>query len=849
MKKTLVWRFITIGVILLVWGWSLFPLTDKPFYDVFRKEAKDKVDSTFEEIIEQAKTIDNSNEGSFVTPAKAVLIIANEKKVDLRDYIPIYDQPDASNSAVVNYVRRRAAGKLKLGLDLRGGTEFIIAFDEDELKESDPDKKVEEARSEIIEIVRNRVDQSGLVEAQIQPIGPTTISLKIPSIDADDVHSYRKIVEATAKLDFRLVHENNASIVNQEGTDGFVPPVGYERMELRETGGADEPDQILYVKQIPERISGRHIKRALRNISEFGGNSVSLEFNFEGANLFHQLTKDSVGRRLAIVLDGTIYSAPNINEPISGGRAEITGNFTQEEAENLSIVLRCGNLPVPIKIEGEFSTDPTLGKDSVKSGAYAAIGGLILVMFFMTIYYFSAGIVADLALTANILLVLGTLTIAGATITLPGIAGIVLTIGMAIDANVLIFERIREELANKKSLANAVHTGYSRAFSTIMDANLTTLFAAAILYYFGSGPIRGFAVTLSFGIFASLFTALFMTRAVFDLMIIADWIKNVRMLSLFKFNDIDFMRFRKITTVFSVLLILGSLGALIFRGKSAFGVDFMGGTAITFNYKEEIPPSDIRKALEKKGFEDVRVSYKMSVSQDTQLMELVLAQSLSSDTDTKSEIKDYLNGLYPNAEFSKGTTQFIGGLVGKRFAKQAMWAFLWGVVGIIIYITFRFEFGYAMGAVTALIHDIVICTGIFLVANMGERQLSLPVIAALLTIMGYSLNDTIVVFDRIRENLGLIKKTSFIDIINMSINHTLSRTMLTSLTTLFVVVTLYLFGGGAINDFALIMLIGVIVGSYSSIFVASPVMLFWHNRKQREKNPATTSSSLAKSAV
>ena len=848
MKKSLIWRFIVLALVLLVWGGSLFPLKDKPFYDVFQKEAKEKVDTQFEEIVKKAQEIDDSNPGSFVTPAKAVLRTANEMKIDLRDYISIYDQPNAPNSAVVNYVRRRAAGKLKLGLDLRGGTEFIIAFDEKELKKNDAEKKPEEARGEIIEIIRNRVDQSGLVEAQIQPIGPTTISLKIPSIDTDDVYNYRKIVEATAKLDFRLVHENNATFVGQEGSKDFTPPVGYERMELKDSGGADQPTQILYVKQIPERIGGRHIKRAFRNISEFGSNSVSLEFNFEGANLFHEVTKENVGQRLAIVLDGTIYSAPNINEPISGGRAEISGNFSQEEAENLSIVLRCGNLPVPIKVEGEFSTDPTLGKDSVISGAYAAIGGLILVTIFMFIYYFTAGIIADMALAANVLLVLGTLTIAGATITLPGIAGIVLTIGMAIDANVLIFERIREELANKKSIANAIHTGYNRAFTTIMDANLTTLFAAGILYYFGSGPIRGFALTLSFGIFASLFTALFMTRTLFDLLIMTNWIKNVRMLNVFKFNNINFMGLRKLSVILSMVVVLASIGILVVRGKSAFGVDFTGGTAITFNYKQEIQQAEIRELLEKNDFGDVRVSYKSSVSQDTQLMEIVLSQPLSSDSDIKSDIKTILNTTYPQAEFSKGTTQFIGGLVGKRFAQQAIWAFFWGVVVIIIYITLRFEFGYAMGAVAALVHDIFICTGIFLIANMGGRQLSLPVIAALLTIMGYSLNDTIVVFDRIRENLGLIKKKSFIDIVNLSINHTISRTLLTSLTTMFVVLALYLFGGGAINDFALIMLVGVIVGSYSSIFIASPVLLFWHDRKQPERAPAT-SPDLAKSTV
>lgn len=835
MKKSLIWRFVTIGAVLAAWTFSLFPITDRPFYDVLQKEAKDKVDSDFEELISNARKIDNSNPGSFVTPAKAIVRVANEMKLTLRDYIPIFDQPNASNSTVVNFIRRKAAGKLQLGLDLRGGTEFIIAFESDELEKGDPTKEVEEARDEIIEIVRNRVDQSGLVEAQIQPTGPTTISVKIPSIDSDDVHRYRKIIEATAKLDFRMVHEDNQSLVTQEDQADFKPPLAYERMVLTPSENSEDEPQILFVKRFPESMSGENIKRAYRNMNEFGSNSVSLEFNMEGAKLFYDITAKNVGRRLAIVLDGTIYSAPNINEAIAGGRAEISGDFTQEEAENLAVVLRCGNLPVPIKIEGEFSTDPTLGRDSVKSGAYAAIFGLIGVTIFMVIYYLTAGIVADIALVANILLILGTLTIAGATVTLPGIAGIVLTIGMAIDANVLIFERIREELLNKKSLATAVRAGYGRAFVTIIDANLTTLFAAGILYWFGSGPIKGFAVTLSFGIFASLFTSLFMTRAIFDFLLLSDSLKNIKMFNLFKFKNINFLNKIPIAKILSLTLIAISVITVLVRGKSALGVDFTGGTSVSFNYVSEVPPSSISDVLEKSGFQDPRISYKTSASQDTKLMEIVLGQAFSSERDVKSELKSILNKEFPESEFSKGSMIKIGGLVGKRFSKQTLLALFWGLVVIVIYITLRFEFGYAVGAAGALVHDVAICIGIYLLFNMGARQLSLPVIAALLTIIGYSLNDTIVVFDRIRENLGLIKKTDYLDVINLSINHTLSRTMLTSLTTLLVVITLYFFGGGAINDFALVMLIGVLVGSYSSIFVATPIMIYWNNRKERQK--------------
>ena len=844
MSKSIIWRLVIIFSVLLGWGYSLFPPKDRPFYEVLFKEVDGNADSELEKVVEEAKKIDNSNPDSFLTPPKAVLRVANESKVNLRDYIPLYNQPEASNQAVVNYVRRRAAGKLRLGLDLRGGTEFIITFDSDELEKNDPDKEVVAARDEIIEIIRNRVDQSGVVEAQILPVGQSTISLKIPSINADDVQGYREIVQATAKLDFRLVHQSSASLVAQEGNDDFTVPAAYERMEMKAAADSNEPNRVLYVNRFPESIGGRHIKRAFANVNEFGSYSISLEFNGEGAKLFYEVTKDNVGRQLAIVLDGTVYSAPNINEAISGGRAEISGNFSPEEANKLGVVLRCGNLPVPISIEGEFSTDPTLGKDSVKSGAYAALAGLVLVVLFMLIYYFTAGFIADLALAANILLVLGTLTIAGATITLPGIAGIVLTIGMAIDANVLIFERIREEFANKKTIANAIHTGYSRAFITILDANLTTLLTALVLYKFGSGPIRGFAVTLSIGIVASLFTSLFMTRTIFDILLWTGRIKKVRMLHIFNFGNFNFLGFRKVATIVASILILGSVLTLGIRGKSAFGVDFTGGTAVTFNYIQEVPARDIRTKLETDGYENIGVAYKSSASQDTRLMEIVLGGVVLKETDIKSDIQKILNNAFPEAKFSGGTTKMIGGLVGKRFTKQAMWAFFWSIIGIVLYITFRFEFGYAVGAVAALFHDILICTGIFLIANMANRQISLPVIAALLTVLGYSLNDTIVVFDRIRENLGLIKKKSFLEIVNLSINQTLSRTMLTSLTTLCVVLTLYFFGGGAINDFALVMLAGVLIGSYSSIYIATPVMIFWQNKRETE-NASKASSSLA----
>ncbi len=850
MKNSVPGRLFVIFIILLGWWYSLYPINDRPFYDVLREEINRDTDvNEIENIIKKAQEIEKikAAEGLAMSPAKAVKLAASDLKVNLRDFISIYNQPKASNDVVINFVRRKAAGKIRLGLDLKGGTEFIIAFDEEEFKKNEPEKEITEAQQEIIEILRNRVDQSGIVEAEIKPIGPSTISLKIPSIDTDDIQKNRELIQRTAKLDFRLVHEDSATLVSNEKNEDFVPPAAYERMEMANSSDAETPTQILYIKRIPESVGGKHILRAFPNVNQFGSYSVSLEFNTEGARLFHDVTSANTGRRLAVVLDGTVYSAPNINEPIAGGRAEISGSFSSEEATDLGVVLRCGNLPVDISIEGEFSTDPTLGRDSVESGKNASICGLVAVIIFMVIYYRTAGIVATIALTANILLVLGTLTIAGATITLPGIAGIVLTIGMAVDANVLIFERIREELDNKKSTPNAIHTGYNRAFITILDANLTTLFTALILYKFGSGPIRGFAVTLSIGILASLFTSLFMTRAIFDLFIWMDKLKNLNLSPWFTVKNVKFLNFRKLTSLASVILIVILAALMTGRGKSALSVDFTGGSAITFNYSNEISPSKIKEVLNKNDYKDTRVAYKASAQQETRLLEIVLGGVVQKDKDVKTDIRDLLNKDFPAAELSGGSEKRIGALVGNQFMKQAIYAAIWALVTIIMYITIRFEFSYALGAVAALAHDVVICTGLFLIANLGERQISLPVIAALLTIMGYSLNDTIVVFDRIRENFGLVKNMSVKELVNLSLNQTFSRTVLTSFTTLLVIIILYVFGGGAINDFALVMLIGVIIGTYSSIFIATPVMMFFRDRK--EKGSAVTSTANLKKST
>lgn len=885
MKSSLLWRFALIVVVIVAWTVSLFPLHDRDVHVIFQKMARPQVEDLqqqaesaretveqlqaklegaeeggrkaeklseklaeaqaeadeakklldqYDELIETVEKLHAQHPGWawYRTYEEAAKRGADRRAIRLREFVPVPLQPSASNNLVLSRVRNKATGKLRLGLDLQGGTEFIIGFDADDIKTNDPPERI---RDQIITILSNRVDSMGVSEPEIKAAGETTISLRMPSVTEDSKADIRRTIKQTAKLNFHIVHENNQDLAKQyrESPEDFETPLGYTRKEMEIERDGDIQTEILFIKRRSTDVKGEDVNRATATFGEFGSYSISLEFTSDGAGNFSDVTSENVGRRLAIVLDGKVYSAPNINEAISGGRAQITGSFSPEEAQRLAGVISAGNLPVSISIDSEFGTDPTLGKDSIRSGVQATLWGLAAVVVFMLLYYRIAGAIAILALGINILLVMGTLTLAGATITLPGIAGIVLTIGMAVDANVLIFERIREERKHGKTLWNGLKAGYNRAFVTIVDANLTTLITALILFRVGTGPIRGFAVTLSIGILASMFTALFMTRTIFDLLISRGWVTKLSMFSFFENPNFKFLNVRKIAASISVVVLLFSLGTALMRGRDALSIDFTGGTAVALQHESDAPPSvgDIRKVLQNAGFEEVRPGYKSAAQEESRLLEVSLPERSTNEAQMNPvDIADALNEAFPEANFTIGQTNSIGGLVGERFQQKALLAGVLAAVAVILYISFRFEFTYGIAAVVALVHDVLIAMGIYLLCG---RQLSLTVVAALLTIMGYSLNDTIVVFDRIREDLALITKGTYRDIINISINQTLSRTVLTSLTTLLVVIILFLFGGGAINDFALIMLIGVVVGTYSSIFVASSMVAIWHKTSRQ----------------
>lgn len=700
---------------------------------------------------------------------------------------------------------------VNLGLDLKGGMHLILGIEYDELDENARKDAVLRA----IEILRNRIDSIGVGETVIQQQGEREILVQLPGVTDRD--TALAMIGTTAKLEFHLVSDNPTLM--KKAIEGTVPK-GYMLKYTK-----DENDPVLLEDDVA--MSGETIVDAMVDFDQARQPYISMRFNNEGAKLFGKLTKDNVNRRLAILLDGVVLSAPNINEAIMGGSAQISGRFTFDEASLLALSLRSGALPVEIVIEEERTIGPLLGQDSIDAGISATITGGVLVLIFMLIYYLQAGIFSSLALAINLLLIFGIMGFLNAmlpasqlTLTLPGIAGIILTLGMAVDANVLINERIREELKSDRPIQSAVTNGFSKALKAIVDSNTTTLIAAFMLFQFGSGPIKGFAVTLSVGLMASLFTALYVARTIFDLAIHLNLVKKLKMLSFFSDTKIDFVSKRKICYGISAILVVLSVFALVSKKDAAYGIDFVGGQIQEYRFERRIPVDDLRDVLNGAGLEEA------VIQQFDQYPENVMVRT--SD-DTEKKVMETFRESFTDNSFEILRIEKVGPVVGKALRKAALLAIVFALGGILIYVGFRFKhFDFATAGIIALLHDVFITLGILIMLN---RQVDLLVVTALLTIAGYSINDTIIIYDRVRENMVKSGRTSLAEIINKSINQTLGRTILTTITTLIVVISLYTKGGEVLNTFALTLLIGFIAGTYSTIFIASPLVLAWDKKK------------------
>jgi len=701
--------------------------------------------------------------------------------------------------------------KIALGLDIKGGTSFLIRL-------MGGDKEINKGMlDQAVEVIRKRVDYFGAGEPIISPVGNDRILVQIPGLDTAKIQEARDQLSRVAKLEFRLVYPDNGGRLKAIDAGKEVIPPEY-RIEVYKppTEGNEKPrEERLLVKKKAD-LGGNRVSESHAYFGNEGW-AVQLKFDSEGAKQFGRITEQYKGHRFAIVLDGVIQSAPVIRDAIYGGDAVITGRFTEKEARSLASVLE-NPLQTPVSIEEERSVSPTLGMDSIRASILAGLMGLAITLVCVLIYYKLAGLVACLALLVNIVLLVGAFQLipGGVTLTLPGIAGIILTIGLAVDASVLIYERLREEMALGKSLKIAVQTAYQKAFSSIFDANVTTLITAAILFWKASGPVKGFAISLTLGILASLFTALIVGRNCLGWFVDTGRVKRMSMLHLISSKNINFLGKGFIACMCSLALLIAGASAFYLRGEKNFGVDFRGGDLITLSSPNTIDVGQVRDALKPLGLADA------SIQESAQGGKSYI--TVRTPLNTSDKVEKQIIQAMPGAGFMVEGSERVGALVGGELAKSSLVALGLGILGILIFVTFRFELSFAVGAIVALLHDVFMTVGVF--ALLGH-ELTLTMVGAVLTIAGYSINDTIVVYDRIREGLASGRRGTIEQIMNESINQTLSRTILTSTVTLIPILCLFLIGGAVLRDFSLAIIIGVVVGTYSSIFIASPIVLWW----------------------
>ena len=778
---------------------------------------------------------------------------------------------------------------LNLGLDLQGGIHLVLEVKTEGMEQQEAQDAVAQAQ----EVIRNRVDQFGVAEPTIQRQGDNRIIIELPGVQ--DVQRAKDLVGQTALLEFQLLEPSEdrtrliqridqvlapeeeeeeedlllsstaesaplSSMLNFAGEDLTVSGRDLQRVKnLLNTPEAQEliPADVefifsskpagaegnefyfLYLVGKKPKMTGHMIQDAFVSIGQvveyMGQPIVNFSTTDEGVRLFSRITGSHIGERMAIVLDESVYSAPVIQSKISEGRGIITGSGTQEEAKDLAIVLRAGALPAEVEIIEDRTVGPSLGRDSIEQGKTAAIYSMVLIAIFMILYYRATGLIADFALLLNMLFIMAVLAGFHATLTLPGIAGIILTIGMAVDANVLIFERIREELRSGKTIRAAIDSGYGHALSAIIDANVTTFLVGIVLYQFGTGPVRGFALTLCIGIISSLFTAFFVTRTIFDLITRKSEQSTLSIgpVALFTNLNIRFLSLRNIGFGASAaVLLIGVVSILGINGIRP-GIDFAGGTLLELHFEPAVQVEDIRGQLDRVPVGDAEIDLsKSEIKQFGSENDILIRVTESGEgTEVADGIMEVLESGFAASiaemEWIRRQEK-VGPKIGSELSSAAVRAVLVALALILLYMAWRFHrFLYGIAAVVALFHDVLITLGLL---SLFDIEITLAVVAALLAIVGYSLNDTIVVFDRIRENLHTARRQGFDGTVNQSINECLSRTLITSATTLLAVLVLMIFGGEVNRDFTITLMIGVVVGTYSSIFVASPVLYLGQQR-------------------
>lgn len=854
-----------------------------------------------------------------------------------------------------------------LGIDLQGGSELLYSIDISKVDtEARGDRNYAEDAKEVI---YSRINETGLKDITVSVVGSQSLLVEIPGKSDAERKEIIRIIEQAGQLSFNLLADAQFQTpdviaqVKKEEAEYYAKLADFnnkkidtapeplqrivllEKLDKKEEAAGKTPSEYVVENVDGYMVDGKYLKAAGRETGQDGFPVISFEFTGEGRTLFANLTGENTGKSMAINLDGRAWSVATINDRIVG-RGQLSGDYEEEELAGIVTILNGGSLPAELVRENQQTIGPSLGRASIERGTQAMAIGLTLVIVFMVVYYMAGGIIANIALALNLLLVLSCLIVFSNTLTFPGIAGLLLTVGMSVDANILIFERIREEKLRGRSLNQAVALGYQRAFWTIFDANLTTLLTAFILFQFGSGPVKGFAVVLSVGILASFFTAIFVTRLVLSLLMKANMVTDLKMLQVLGDTSIDFLKLQKPMRTLSVGFIIVGVICMMVRGSDGLGLDFTGGSRLVVNLKQAESEDRMRQLMTNiKGadgqllFDDVQVqgvgdeldgkyasftirTREAKIQQEgdevtmnptevfqTEVEKVVVAANLLApdpvaelteaddksvtmvanvrDVNTVSLEKALVDGGFPlksvapregggsalyqqfvitsqplvdvspdqaqtqvlqifrdkNVEASEAfsAVDAIGSRVAQDLQGKIFVAMMIAFGVIVFYISLRFQFKFGLAAIVALVHDILFALGALSVADLVfggflDLKITLAVMAALLTVVGYSLNDTIVIFDRIRENIaGKKRDIDYNAVVNASINQTLRRTVLTSATTFVVVSILLIWGGSALQGFAFAMCVGVVIGTFSSIYIASPALIYFHGRSERRR--------------
>jgi len=877
-SRTWFWK-VAVSIFALAAAWyEFYPIAPTPLEEFIPTQViKDK--PVFEKIHAEAqKRLRDYKDAAVPADQKSVSyyqalrdIGEGKGRAGSVDLLPFFYQekdfvrePDLAkrNILVLKQQLLASQGRLKLGLDLQGGVAFTLKVDPsgaESGEKSNGDKtSMDSAQmvAQAIAVMEQRVNAFGVAEPVIRPVGDLSLEVQLPGEDAANNPDIMDALKKPAKLEFRQVYrgERPAPTDRERSTKALQDDSGAiatyevltERNVDRRTG--EVTTQRYYVRKKAD-ATGKIIKSSAARSDDGLSFYVSMTFTDEGSKKFGDLTaKIAEGNtrgigQLAIVLDGQLQSAPTVKEAIRSSGATITGSFSREEALELASVLN-NPLEFPLITQDVTSVGPSLAKDAQAKSVVASVVAVGLVILFMVGFYVWGGFIAVLGMVLNLLMILGAMAYFDATITLPGVAALVLTLGMAVDANILIFERVREEAALGKDRAMALREGYARATWTIIDANLTTLLTALILVFMGTGPIRGFGVTLTIGIFTTVFTSLITCRGLQELALSRGVMTRVFGLPVFRPTlAIPFLNYARMAFTVSWLLIAVGLGALAYKGKEAFGKDFRGGesTLVAISAKEKVDTTKVIKVAEALGLPDTTVTLVTAVGGGASRLRIETELTKDRTQGDFANLKKIVTGLkaqHPemlqdptiSADAMMLSREAIGGSVSADLRVNAIWSVVLALLGIGIYVALRFEAGFGVAAMVATLHDVLLTVALFVLFG---GQFNATLIAAVLLIIGYSINDTIVVFDRIREELTANPGRSLRDIIHFAINRTMSRTILTSSTVFLCAVALYIFGAGDVRLYGEIFIYGVLTGTFSSIFIASPIFYWWHKGERK----------------